>query len=101
MSRIPRIVLVGYPHHVTRRGNDKCDVFFRDDDRRVYLRLLKKKADQYGLDVIGYCLMSNHVHLVTIPRARDVLAKAIGRTHFRYTQHVNQSRGRSGHLWGS
>ena len=74
-------------------------MFFVDDDRRVYLAMLKEHADKYGLDVIGYCLMSNHIHIVAIPHEEDSLAKAVGRTHFRYTQYINRFHRRSGHLW--
>ena len=40
MLRVARIVVAGAAHHVTQRGNNKQDVFFVDDDRRVYLELL-------------------------------------------------------------
>ena len=49
--------------------------------------------------MVGYCLLSNHVHLVAIPHAEEGLAKAVGRTHFRYAQYLNRVHGRSGHLW--
>jgi len=49
--------------------------------------------------VDGYCLMSNHVHLIVRPKSEAALAKALGRTHYRYTQYVNRLHGRSGHLW--
>ncbi|MFC1633869.1 transposase [Planctomycetota bacterium] len=99
MPRLARTVAVGFAHHITQRGNNRQDVFFVDDDRRVYLELLKEQADQYRLELMGYCLMSNHVHLIAIPHAEDSLAKAIGRTHFRYTQYINRFHRRSGHLW--
>ena len=99
MPRIARIVIPKVAHHVTQRGNNRQDIFYVDDDRRVYLSLLKEYADQFGLAVIGYCLMTNHVHLVTIPQKEDSLAKAIGRIHFRYTQYINSLHGRNGHLW--
>ena len=70
-----------------------------DDDRRVYLELLKEHADRYDLQTIGYCLMSNHVHIVAIPNAEDSLASGLGRTHFRYTQYINHFHKRIGHLW--
>jgi putative transposase len=70
-----------------------------DDDRRVYLELLQEQARKYGLEVLAYCLMSNHVHLVAIPHEQESLAQAIGRTHFRYTQYINRFHRRSGHLW--
>jgi len=99
MPRFARTVAVGYAHHITQRGNNRQEVFFVDDDRRVYLALLKEQADKYGLEVSGYCLMNNHVHIIAIPHAEDALAKAIGRTHFRYSQYINRFHHRSGHLW--
>lgn len=99
MPRVARIVVPGAPHHVTQRGNNRQDVFFVDDDRRVYLRLLAQLAAQHGLEILGYCLMTNHTHLIVIPRNAESLARAIGRTHWLYTQYVNRLHGRSGHLW--
>jgi putative transposase len=99
MPRLARSVAVGFAHHITQRGNNRQDVFFVDDDRRVYLDLLKEQAEKYALEIIGYCLMNNHIHIVSIPHEEDSLAKAIGRTHFRYTQYINRFHHRSGHLW--
>jgi putative transposase len=99
MPRFARAVAVDCPHHITQRGNNMQDVFFVDNDRRVYLNLLKESAEKYHLEVTGYCLMPNHVHLIAVPHADDSLAKAIGRTHFRYTQYINRFHKRIGHLW--
>ena len=81
MPRLARIVVPGVPHHVTQRGNNRQDVFFVDDDRRAYLQLLAQQAERFELRVLGYCLMTNHVHLVVIPEHEASLAKAVGRTH--------------------
>ena len=35
-----------------------------DADRRVYLPLLREYIEGCRVSLIGYCLMSNHVHLV-------------------------------------
>ena len=99
MPRVARIVLPGLPHHVTQRGNNRQDTFFVDDDRVVYLRLLREQADKYGVRIEGYCLMSNHVHLVGTPKREDSLGKAMGRTNLLYAQYINRMHGRSGHLW--
>lgn len=99
MVRAARIVIPGVPHHIVQRGNDQQDVFFIDEDRRTYLDILQTQAGRYGLSIEGYCLMTNHVHIVGIPTKEDSLSKAIGRTHFTYTQYINQTRNRSGHLW--
>ena len=99
MPRIARIVVPGVPHHVTQRGNNRQDVFFVDDDRLVYLKFLGYYARKLGVEVTGYCLMTNHVHLVAVPKTEDALAVVIGRTNLRYTQYLNRLHGRIGHLW--
>jgi putative transposase len=99
MTRLARAIAVGCAHHITQRGNNRESVFLVDDDRRVYLQMLAEEGPKYGLEVLGYCLMDNHVHLVAIPHAEDSLAKGIGRTHFRYSQYINRFHKRSGHLW--
>ncbi len=99
MPRTARIAIPDVPHHITQRGNNRQDVFFVDDDRRVYLSVLKEQSEKYGLEVLGGCLMGNHIHLIGRPAGEDSLAKALGRTHFLYTQYINRFHGRSGHLW--
>ena len=99
MPRNARVVIPDCPHHVTQRGNNRQDVFFTDEDREVYLAMPAEQCERFGLSVEGYCLMTNHVHLVATPRRADSLAKAVGRTNLYYTRHVNALHGRSGHLW--
>ena len=99
MPRLARAIAVGYAHHITQRGNNRQAVFFVDQDRQVYLELLQEQAGKYGLEILAYCLMDNHIHLVAIPHEEEALAKAVGRTHVRYTQYINRFHKRSGHLW--
>ncbi|KPJ53893.1 MAG: transposase, partial [Planctomycetes bacterium DG_58] len=99
MTRIARVAIPDVVYHITQRGNNRQDVFFVEDDRRVYLELLAEESDRYALRVLGYCLMTNHIHLVAVPQTKHSLAKAVGRTHWRYTRYVNGLHRRSGHLW--
>jgi putative transposase len=93
------LVIPGCAHHLTQRGNNRQDIFFVDDDRRSYLRMLAEECRTYGLEVLAWCLMSNHVHLVVLPGLDQSLAKGFGRANFRYAQYVNRLHARSGHLW--
>jgi putative transposase len=99
MARKARVVAAGVPHHVTQRGNNRQDVFLTDDDRRYYLSVLRDRSQQAGLQLLGYCLMTNHVHLVAIPTRAESLARALGRAHSSYAQRFNRRYRRSGHLW--
>jgi putative transposase len=99
MARIARVVVPGIPHHVTQRGNRRMDVFFSDEDREEYLSLLVESGERHGLEFLGYCLMSNHVHLLAVPRDEDSLALGLGRAHERYTRRINFRERWRGYLW--
>lgn len=99
MPRLARITADNHPCHITQRGNNRQDVFLDDDDRTAYLAFLESLTEKYKVRILGYCLMTNHVHLVVMPKEGALLAKAIGQTHYRYTQYFNRKYKRSGHLW--
>jgi hypothetical protein len=52
--------------------NERRDLFFTASDRQAYLGLLRKYAELYCVEIQGYCVMTNHVHLVAIPAAAEV-----------------------------
>ena len=98
MGRFNRVVAIDVPHHVTQRGNGRHFILDCDADRTVYLKLLRENLSLYGVELIGYCLMSNHVHLIAIPRKSDGLAQALEQTHGRYASYWNVSHQSSGHV---
>lgn len=99
MGRLARIVVPGLAHHVTQRGNRREDVFIRDEDREMYLALLSKYAQKHGIEILAYCLMSNHVHLVAVPKKEESLAETLRDTHTTYALRFNKREQLSGHLW--
>lgn len=99
MSRVARIVVPGFPHHVTQCGNRQVDVFETDGDREAYLGFLKQYAERRGLSVWAYCLMTNHVHLVVVPQKEESLSQALRDAHTVYAMYFNSRTQLSGHLW--
>jgi putative transposase len=99
MARPQRIAYEGAVYHVTARGNERRTIFRDDADHERFLRVLGESVTRFEVRLYLFCLMSNHVHLVAIPHEEEALAQAVGRTHFRYTRHVNRLHRRSGHLW--
>jgi putative transposase len=93
------VVAVGAPHHVTQRGNNRQKIFFSDSDRQVYLAFLAERCRKFGLTLLGYCLMPNHVHLIAVPARADSLARALGRAHYDYAVYFNHRKHHSGHVW--
>lgn len=101
MPRIGRAVAVGFPHHVIQRGNNRENVFFEKEDQKKYLSLLKKYATKWGSPIISYCLMSNHIHLLTKPGSDESLFKMMQGLTLCYTQYINRTYSRTGRLWES
>lgn len=101
MARVARTVVVGYPHHITQRGNNQRTVFSDDKDCNKYLSCLLEYSRKYKLSILVYCLMPNHIHFIGIPRDKDSLAKTYNYTQMRYAQYFNKKNGTSGHLWQS
>lgn len=99
MPRIARLVLPGYPHHVTQRGNYQQTVFSIERDYKYYLSLLKKYAGEYSLSILSFCLMPNHVHFICVPSKKESLANTFKTTHMLYAQYLNKKNNLNGHLW--
>lgn len=99
MPRSRRVVVRDCAHHVTQRGNHRCVVFGDDQDREIYLDLVRENARLNGVSVLGYCLMPNHVHWIVTPQDEDGLAATFGQAQGRYSLYFQTRRGTSGHLW--
>lgn len=99
MPRVARAVFARVPHHLAQRGNRGEDVFFTDADRQCYLEWLSEYGRLHGLEILAYCLMTNHVHLVGVPAEDDSLQRTLKPLHMRYAQRINRRRRWSGHLW--
>lgn len=56
-------------------------------------------ALEYDLKILAYCLMSNHVHFITVLKENPNLAKVFKTSHMRYAHYINKQRGVKGNLW--
>ena len=99
MARLARVLSIDTPHHVTQRGNARQVIFDSDADRLVYLDLLQTNCQAQRLSLLGYCLMSNHVHLIAVPLHPESLPLALKYTHARYAAYFNARHASCGHVW--
>lgn len=101
MPRMARIALPNFPHHLVQRGHDRQDIFYSQADRMAYLETLIEFREQLQLRLYGYCLMTNHVHLIVDPGdLPDNLGRLMKRLAGRHTRRINRIWKRSGTLWG-
>ncbi len=100
MPRYPRTFISGFAHHILQRGLDGKTVFASPEDFRFYLDNLTEQKHRLGVDVLAYCLMTNHVHLILRPRGdSNSLSELMRVLAARYTRHANKLEGRRGTLW--
>ena len=64
MPRTARAIANSGIYHVMLRGINRQRIFEDDEDREQFLAILKKTKEKDGFDLIAWCLMPNHVHLL-------------------------------------
>jgi putative transposase len=99
MPRFKRLVIPGMPHHIVQRGNHRMNIFLEDGDRLVFLRMLGEVSEVHGLINLGYSLMTNHKHLVSIPKEESSLALAMRDLLGPYASYFNHKFGLNGRFW--
>lgn len=99
MPRNIRYIIPNIPHHVFQRGNNKQNVFKNNDDRNVFLSILRTHSKKHNIFVSAYCLMSNHFHLLLYPNSSEGLVTFMKYLSQLYTQYINKKYNRTGKLW--
>ena len=69
-----------------------------DELRREYLRRVAVIAPRSGWDVLGYALMSSHIHWVLVCRGAPI-SKFVQPLHTGFAAWVNRRQNRSGHVF--
>ena len=101
MPRLPRGLMHSHVYHVINRGNDRSTVFHDEEDYSSFLHLLAAAKIRHPMKLFGFCLLSNHFHIVLEPSSLATLSRFM---HWWLTSHVQQHRRRycgSGHIWQS
>jgi putative transposase len=87
----------GQYYHIYNRGNNRQDIFFERENYLFFLRLVRKYLLE-TLDVIAYCLMPNHYHLLVRLKKAE-LSEAMQAFSLSYTKAMNRRYGRVGSLF--
>ena len=98
MARPLRIEFKGALYHILSRGNERRNIFFGDDDYKVFLGVLEEMSDRFEVDIFAYVLMSNHYHLL-MRTNQDNLSKSMQWAGTTYTRRFNLKHFRNGHLF--
>lgn len=64
MARRPRGYIDSGLYHVVLKGSGDQIIFEDDEDRIAFTSCLDAYRCEFGVRILAWCLMSNHVHLV-------------------------------------
>lgn len=101
MPRTARAAEGGLIYHVLNRGNGRMSLFHKPADYAAFENVLAEGLQRHAVDLLSYCLMPNHWHLVLRPRTADALGRLmgwVGVTHVRRHHQHYHTRG-GGHLY--
>ena len=100
MARAKRHYIPGQIWHITHRCHKREFLLKFAKDRRRWLQWLYEAKKRYGLLVLNYAVISNHIHLLVVGgKERDVIPNSIKLIAGRTGQEFNQRKSRKGAFW--
>ncbi len=98
MPRPMRIEYKDAYYHVMNRGRARQKIFHGDNYFEAFLASLSEAHQRFGIQIMCYCLMDNHYHLlVKTPEAN--LGRAMRHINGVYTQRYNRLKKTDGALF--
>lgn len=85
-------------YHIYNRGCGHQRIFFEVDNYLFFLRELKQRCHIFRIDVLAWCLMPNHYHLLLSPRSNQ-LSAMMQAFSTSYTKAINERQQRTGTLF--
>lgn len=99
MPRITRGLVDGMTYHVLNRGNGKQRVFYEEADYVAFLGLVSEAQEREDIEILAYCLMPNHFHLVVTPAEAGGLSRWMQWLMTSHVRRYHQHYDSSGHVW--
>ncbi|MEX2115131.1 MAG: transposase [Pirellulales bacterium] len=98
MPRPLRPIDDGLIYHVINRGNNRQDVFRKQGDFQAFLETLDELKKRKPFELYGYCLLSNHFHLLIRPTGVSI-SRILQSLLVSHTQRYHRHYKSGGHVW--
>jgi REP element-mobilizing transposase RayT len=110
MPRLPRIYIKDALYFISCRAEHNENIFQDEEDYKMFLELMKKYQQQYGIKIFAYVLMPSHLHLL-VEMEKSLQEQESKTQKFQeisdfmhdlnnnYTKYYNNRYNRKGHLF--
>lgn len=99
MPRISRENYEGIVCHHMVQGINREMIFNENEEKNNYYGLLKKFYIKYGIDIIAYCIMDNHVHLILYSKDIKNISNFMKMVNLKYALYYNKKHDRVGYVF--
>jgi putative transposase len=99
MPRTARASVAGTWYHVLNRGNRREVVFHKPADYDAFVKAINDAHARLPVDILGYCLMPNHFHLVIRTHAEGDLGRWVQWLLMAHARRYHRHYRTSGHVW--
>jgi len=99
MSRVPRESLNSKYFHVIVQGIEKKYVFDSFFYKQKYKDLLIRSLEKHNVELLAYCIMDNHAHMLIYSEKIADLSAFMQRVNSTFAMYYNKSKGRVGYLF--
>ena len=86
-------------HHIYQRTINRFNIFYDLEDYLVYYTIISIAVRQYGVIVLGLCLMFDHIHMLIKTDARIRMSEFVRQVTCMFAREQNNEVGRKGALF--
>lgn len=99
MSRQARSDLKTNLFHIMVQGINKSYIFNDSIDIKYYIKLLYELNNQHNIQIIAYCVMNNHTHILIKSENIDEMSKFMKRVNVKFSRYYNKKHNRVGYVF--
>lgn len=100
MPRLARNLLEGKKlFHVMVQGINKEEIFGEEREKYEYIKLMNRYKEEYKLNVLAYCIMNNHAHMLVEVKDINKLTLYMHKLNTSYAIYYNKNKSRVGYVY--
>lgn len=99
MPRMARKCLESGFFHIMVQGISKEKIFLKKEYKEKYIYLIKFFLNKQNVNLISYCVMDNHVHIIIYAEHISELTKFMERLNTTYAMFYNKNENRVGYVF--